>query len=124
MSEPEIDLNHEQRINDLVVVDCYDDSEVFAGWYVYLTENLEFPFTADYRTKITAPDKTTPVTVVGMVDMDECEGGMLCYVDYESAVFAVPLSEISNPKADLETRQAIADWHYWCDDQGPSFSEW
>lgn len=36
----------EARIHNEIVVDAYDASERAMGWYYYLEEKLQFPFTA------------------------------------------------------------------------------
>ena len=36
----------EDRITDEIIVDCHDEEERAMGWYYYLDEQLEFPFTA------------------------------------------------------------------------------
>lgn len=36
----------EKRIDMDIVVDCYDENERAMGWYYYLQEQLQMPFTA------------------------------------------------------------------------------
>ncbi|MBF0289346.1 MAG: hypothetical protein HQM14_16130 [SAR324 cluster bacterium] len=35
-----------------IVVDCYDEYEQAMGWIIYLSENLNCPFKAEYIKKI------------------------------------------------------------------------
>ncbi len=34
------------KIDYEIIVDCYDEYEVSMGWYYFMEEKLEFPFTA------------------------------------------------------------------------------
>jgi hypothetical protein len=43
MPKPKIDQAREQRITNEIVVDCYNESERFAGWCCYLEDKLKFP---------------------------------------------------------------------------------
>lgn len=36
----------EYKIDYEIIVDCYDEFEQSAGWYCYMTDTLQFPFTA------------------------------------------------------------------------------
>lgn len=59
-----------------IIVDAYNESEVWTGWYCYLENTLAFPFEA----KCVKSRKVSPlqpgehVTVLGMLDDDEDEG--------------------------------------------------
>lgn len=46
---PTHDPTRQNRIEDEIVVDCYDDSEVSMAWFIYFDDNLEFPFKARVR---------------------------------------------------------------------------
>jgi Calcium binding len=39
----------EDRIDDEIVVDCYDEYGVALGWFRYLEEHLPLPFQATYH---------------------------------------------------------------------------
>src|SRR6266571_135794 len=45
-NRPNTDPDREERITMEVVVDAYDASERATGWFGYLENELEFPFTA------------------------------------------------------------------------------
>ena len=54
------------------------------------------------------------VDVIGMPDEDECEHEMFVTMRWEKDGLAVPLSQLKPISyTDAETRQAVADWHYW-----------
>lgn len=41
-----------QKIIDYeIVVDCYTDEEVNMGWAIFLSENINYPFEAEYKVK-------------------------------------------------------------------------
>jgi hypothetical protein len=46
MAKRKIDEAREKRIDDEIIVDCYDETERAMGWYCYLEDRLEFPFRA------------------------------------------------------------------------------
>ena len=46
MTRLEKDETREERIHMEIVVDAYGPEEQAMGWYVYLDDNLQFPFLA------------------------------------------------------------------------------
>jgi hypothetical protein len=42
MPKSKIDKEREERIRNEIIVDCYNESERFSGWYCYLEEELKF----------------------------------------------------------------------------------
>jgi Calcium binding len=116
------DADREERITMEIVVDAYGPEEQAMGWYYYLQDTLQFPFTATCVTKRrSSPLKEgAKVKVVGMAPTDECEREMFVEIDWEDDRLAIPLSQLESPNANEETQQAIADWHYWVD-QGYEF---
>lgn len=108
----------ERRIEDEIIVDAHDSEEQAMGWYYYLEEKLHFPFPA----KCVAERETSPlhkgdeVEVQGMASEDECQHEMFVKMRWERRGLAVPLSQLKPiGGADEETREAVADWHYWFD---------
>ena len=47
MRAPQQDEKREQRIAMEIVVDCYNESEAWSGWWCYLDAKLTFPFQAE-----------------------------------------------------------------------------
>ena len=45
-AKPKHDKDCEHRIEMEIVVDCYNEYERATGWYCYLQDQLQFPFTA------------------------------------------------------------------------------
>lgn len=105
----------EERITMEIVVDAYDEIERSLGWYYYLDEKLQFPFPAKcIVARATSPlEKGEKLVVMGMPPEDECEREMFVSVRWQERTLAAPLSQLEAVKADEETREAVADWHYW-----------
>jgi hypothetical protein len=58
--------------------------------------------------------KGDEVEVLAMAPEDECQHEMFVKMRWERRGLAVPLSQLKPiAGADKETREAIADWHYW-----------
>ena len=115
------DPDREERIRMEIIVDAYGPEEQSMGWYYYLQDTMQFPFTANCISKrrISPLKQGKTVNVVGMA-ADECEREMFVGIDWEGDILAVPLMQLEAPEADKETQQAIADWHYWVN-QGYEF---
>jgi len=85
------------------------------GWYYYLEDRLEFPFTA----KCVAARPISPlkigeaVEVIRMAPEDECEREMFVTIRWEKRKLGVPLSQSEGIKASRETKEAVEDWRYW-----------
>jgi hypothetical protein len=110
------DPEREQRITMEIVVDAYDAQERAMGWYYYLQEQLQFPFTATCIAKraISPLRVKDEVEVIGMPGEEECEHEMFVTIRWEKEGLAVPLSQLKPiSRTDEQTKQAIEDWHYW-----------
>jgi hypothetical protein len=44
---------------------------------------------------------------------DVCEHDMLVQIRWQGRKIAVPLSQLGEIDADVSTKEAIGDWHYW-----------
>ena len=122
MAKVETDAEREERIEMEIVVDAYGPEEQAMGWYYYLQDTMQFPFTANCISKrrISPVKEGATVEVVGMAPEEECEREMFVEINWDGDTLAVPLSQLEAPEADAETQQAIADWHYWVN-QGYEF---
>ncbi len=122
MSKVKRDEEREDRITMEIVVDAYGPEEQVMGWYYYLQDTMQFPFTAVCASKrrISPLKEGATVDVVGMTPEDECEKEMFVEIRWEDDTLAVPLIQLEASEADEETQQAIADWHYWVN-QGYEF---
>lgn len=112
----ELNEEREERITMEIVVDAYGPEEQAMGWYYYLKDTIEFPFSAVCceRRSISLLKAHDEVVVVGMADERECEKEMFVAIRWGKNELAVPLSQLSPTSAVSEaTKEAVEDWHYW-----------
>jgi hypothetical protein len=85
------------------------------GWHCYLDDKLQVPFPA--RCIVVRPvsplEVGEKVQVLGMAPADECGSEMLVWVAWSGKKLAVPLMQLRFLSDDDDTREAVADWHYW-----------
>ncbi len=116
MPKPKEDPKREHRISMEIIVDAHDPEEQAVGWYYYLEEKLVFPFTAICIAEraISPLRKGDEVDVLELTAEDECRHEMFVGMCWERRPLAVPLSQLKPiAESDKETKQAVADWHYW-----------
>ena len=116
MPKTKKDDDREERIVTEIVVDAYGPEERSMGWYYYLADTLQFPFTAKCKSRrqISPLKVGDAVEVKGMADGDECEREMFVKIRWDRDVLAVPLAQLDPVDVDdEETIQAVEDWHYW-----------
>ena len=114
--KPNRDEVREDRIMMEIIVDSNGAEEQAMGWFYYLEEQLQFPFTAICIAKraISPLRVKDEVEVTGMSRFEECEREMFVTIHGEKGDLAVPLSSLKPiDKSDEATKQAVEDWHYW-----------
>ena len=115
MAKVKKDPKREHRIEMEIIVDAYDEAEKALGWYYYLKDNINFPFSARCVLKrATSPlQMGDEVEVLKMAPEDECEHEMFVVIRWAKGFNCE--SGTANPSfaADSETKQAVEDWHYW-----------
>jgi len=111
------DEAREERIHMEIIVDAYGPEEQAMGWYNYLDDTLQFPFSARciVRRSTSPLEPGEEVEVVGMAPAEECEHDMFVLIRWKQRQLAVPLMQLEGIEVDEETQQAIEDWHYWVD---------
>jgi hypothetical protein len=109
------DKVREERIAMEIIVDAYGPEEQAMGWYYYLEDKLDFPFTG----RCTRKRRVSPlrvgeeVNVARMAPEDDCMHEMFVEIEWSKRTMGVPLSQIEPVKTDSKTQEAIEDWHYW-----------
>jgi len=85
------------------------------GWFGYLEDRLQFPFTARCIAKraISPLRAGDEVEVISVAPEEECEREVFVMIRWERDGLGVPLSQLKPVGADEETDRAVADWHYW-----------
>ena len=98
-------------------MDAYGPEERAMGWYNYLADTLQFPFSArSVARRVTSPlEAGDEVEVVDIAPEEECEHEMFVMIRWKSRQPAVPLMQLEGIDVDEKTQQAIEDWHYWVD---------
>ena len=116
MAQVSIDPEREHRISMEAIVDAYDAEERAMGWYYYLEDKVSFPFLSTcIAERATSPLQVgDEIEILGMAPESECEHEMFVETPWDRCTLAIPLSQVKpiNQK-DGETKEAIADWHYW-----------
>ena len=115
MSHQAKDNQREKRIQMEIIVDAYSPEEQAVGWYTYLSDTMQFPFSARciaHRT-ISPVDPGQEVKVVGMAPDEDCEHEMFVLIQWKPHLLAVPLMQLEGIQVNEETQQAIEDWRYW-----------
>ena len=109
------DEAREERIQIEIIVDAYGPEEQASGWYNYLSDTLQFPFSARCIVRrTTSPlEPGDEVEVVDMAPDEDCEHEMFVLIRWKQRQLAVPLMQLEGIGVDEETQQAIEDWHYW-----------
>ena len=120
MTNREKDPIRENRIDDEIVVDAYDEEERAMGWDCHLQDQISFPFLATWskKNKKTGAIAEKNVEVLDMASSEDCESNMyveVAYVGEDDDTFAAKLSDITAINPDPDTEEAIADWKYWVD---------
>ena len=94
------------------------DDETLQTYHTYLSENLTFPFEAEYTSE-TGPfsSRTIRVKVIGLGDPDDEPMiddlyGILCEARHDRNVVTLSLGELEVKKG-KPNRQLVADYCYW-----------
>lgn len=111
---PTHDPHRQSRIEDEVIVDCYDDSEVSMAWFYYLADGLEFPFKACVRLPLRGGK--TEEKNVQIVEVDsKSEGDALRLGILEAGserIQYVSPADIVAANTTAENLQILNDWLY------------
>src|SRR6266480_4621393 len=96
------DEEREERINMEIVVDAYGPEEQAMGWYNYLADTLQFPFTARCIVRrATSPlEPGDDVEVVGIAPDEECQHEKFVMIQWKSRKLAVPLMQLEGIDVD------------------------
>ena len=115
MTRPDKEEAREERIHMEIIVDAYGPEEQAMGWYNYLDDTLQFPFSARcvVRRTISPLEPGEEVKVVGTASDEECMHEMFVLIQWKQRQLAVPLMQLEGIQVDEESQQAIEDWHYW-----------
>ena len=102
-----------QRI-EAVTVDCYDQAEELAGFEVYFTDAIRFPFAATWRD----PDDlehAEPVDVLAVDSVDERRGILLSVerLQHSGKRRRLPAEQVWTDDEDSANAVILNDYRYW-----------
>jgi hypothetical protein len=85
MAKVKRDEDREERISMEFIVDAYGAEEQAMGWYYYLEDKLQFPYTAVCTQKraISPLQIGDEVDVIGMAPEEECEREMFIKIRWD-----------------------------------------
>ena len=104
----------QERIDNEVIVDCYNDIEIRLGWFTHMENWLQFPFSA--FTEIKKRDgsfERKKVDVLRMASDENFGQDIMLEAAYTEYIFLVPMLKLIDIQAEEETMEAIEDWQYW-----------
>lgn len=112
---PTKDKAREHRIDYEIIIDCYDEIEQMLGWWYYLDNTLEFPFTAKcIENRSISPLKISEIVeVIAMGALEDCGSDMFVIVKLCGREFGVPIAQLEPAKSYVKAKQAFEDWQYW-----------
>lgn len=102
-------------INYEIVVDCYTEEEANMGWAIYMEENLNYPFEAEYLVKKKSGERLWKKVEVVNNETDESsfDGGQYYLeIELDDILISANLHELRNIKADSETMKALKVWSF------------
>ncbi len=103
------DEEREERIHMEIIVDAYGPEEQAMGWYYYLADTIQYPFSVRcvVRCTILPLEPGDEVEVVGMAPVEECDHEMFVMIEWRSRTIGVPFIQLEGIDVDEETQQAI-----------------
>ena len=105
----------EQRIDNEILVDAYDEEEHVLSWYYYAENEMQFPFPA----RCLLAEESSPLRkgeegeVIGLPSEESCRQELRVRIRWQGRPLAVPLAQLKPLKTDRNTEQLIEDWQYW-----------
>ena len=107
------------KIDNEIIVDCYDDYEVNMGWYYFFEDTLEFPFEAETVVKYRNGKKQlTKIDVLG-VATEEGDFAELSEISFEVSpkdsdlVMEIGVSKLKKIKGSKENKEVFELWDFW-----------
>lgn len=111
--------SRQDRIEDEVIVDCYDEEEVSTAWFYYLADNMTMPFKARIigDRRVGSLQVGDIVEIVSVVEnLGNCRNyRAVIEVKKDETLFEIPLERIEAIDANEETYEMVEDWRYWCE---------
>ena len=105
----------EQRLENEILVDAYDEEERAMSWYYHAENAMPFPFPARcLLIEDSSPwRKGEEREGIGLPSEENCRQELRVRIRRQGRTPAVPLAPLKPIKADRSTEQLVEDWHYW-----------
>ena len=117
------DISRKDRIEDEIIVDCYDEYEMAMGWLCYLNDNLTFPFEASIigDIRIGSLQEGDSVNVTEFINSDKNDVSVYNFIatvgiEKDEHIYDIPLVNLKSVDCENDTFNAIEDWRYWCEE--------
>lgn len=102
-------------IENEIIVDCYDDDEIYVGWGTYMDDNIFFPFEAEYNVRSrNGKNKWHLVRVIGAEESRSHykSGDYYVNIEFQSMILSVKIDELREIQGSDETMNAIEVWRH------------
>jgi len=101
-------------IDDEVIVDCYNESEVEMGWEGYLHGSLYFPFEAKAELlKRNGGYSLEDVKVVGFDYLGKQDFFLKITLADSDYIHSIPATKITHLKASAQVKKVFKVWEFW-----------
>ena len=117
MDRIEENSERENRIENEIIIDAYNEYDKLIGWYCYLNDKIDFPFEAICVKVVEKPPlkKGEKVNVLKTSEDENNLSGIYVIVNWNGRSFEVPLDQLKPLNVEEQIKEAIEDWHYWVD---------
>lgn len=111
---PSTNEERQHRIDYEIIVDAYDDGEIYIGWYYYFAENLEFPIRAvAHLKKRNGRKENIAIEIVEVASNEEEALKLGIVVPPLDFVFSIDVEDLFSVEASEEDLEILNDWLYW-----------
>jgi hypothetical protein len=117
---PPKNREREDRIQDEIIVDAYNEEEQAMSWYYHLEGKLTFPFQAKQAKAIaSSPLRAGEVVRVTAMAVDEdCRDFIRVLVKFDGRACAIRLDFLTPILPDAQIGEAMEDWKYYVNQSG------
>jgi hypothetical protein len=102
-------LRSQDKRDAELFVDCYGDSEAAGALHVYLSDALDYPFEAEWRTG----KKRMRITVLALAGDWEDEQGLIFRARVDNHVRLVPAHQVFALKSTGRVATVLNDYRAW-----------
>lgn len=105
-----------------VVVDTYDEHEVYSAWVSHVQGILKLPAPGLWARDAQEPERRERAMILALGHDDEMIEGLLVDVeDSRGNLWSAPLEHIRLVHPDFDEALVLAAWERWVETRGPDF---